>query len=330
MEHSQRWLPVDFTFRRRETSVRWLDFGSKLLSEPFFHQTIRALRSRRPPANERLTDLQELLNVAAQLRNITVSGIIFHVSRCGSTLLANALGSARGSTVLSEARPTGFLFQENALKALGFPVEECLSLRRQLLDATISLYGASPGIEDPRVIVKCHAASMLHIASVRSLWPTVPFLILIRDPVEVIVSNLSRPAGWVKARLRSMTGQTMFGLTANEAQKMSTEEYCARGLREFCASALGQLDTNSRVLDYEQVNEATIFKVADFFGIQLPAADSPEFKKIMLTYAKDPDRARPFENDRTRKQREATDSVRNHVSNWTQEPYEMLKSEAKW
>src|SRR4029450_14106661 len=85
------WLPVRFSFTPRSVSVRWLDFGRTTLSQPFFNQTLRQLRRTEPPASERMTDLSELLRSRAAFDAVRPAGIIFHVSRCGSTFLPNGL-----------------------------------------------------------------------------------------------------------------------------------------------------------------------------------------------------------------------------------------------
>src|ERR1019366_5688912 len=96
------WLPIGFTFGP-QVSVRWLEFGGRSLSEPFFGQSVRALRCSKPPARERVTNLQTLFDVASAYREVEPSGLIFHVSRCGSTFLTNILKAGAGVLALSEA-----------------------------------------------------------------------------------------------------------------------------------------------------------------------------------------------------------------------------------
>jgi hypothetical protein len=72
-------------------SVRWLECGSTHFAEPFFGDTIRRVMRLNPAAGEQITDLQALLDAAGQYDTVRPSGVIFHVSRCGSTVLTNAL-----------------------------------------------------------------------------------------------------------------------------------------------------------------------------------------------------------------------------------------------
>jgi len=86
--------------------VEWCRLGEERFSDPFFAQTIdRALQR---PFNQtfrrrtRLETLGEALGGAAALRP---AGLIFHMSRCGSTLVAQTLAALSGSVVVSEAEP---------------------------------------------------------------------------------------------------------------------------------------------------------------------------------------------------------------------------------
>src|SRR5437868_6806406 len=90
LHHSlDRWLPVDLSFARSDVSVRWMDFGSASLTEPFFNMTVERLRSPPLLAREMEADLASLIRRAADLPPVEPAGMIVHVSRCGSTLLSN-------------------------------------------------------------------------------------------------------------------------------------------------------------------------------------------------------------------------------------------------
>jgi hypothetical protein len=67
-----------------------MEIGSTPLAEPFFSHTIDRLRKEDPPPREMETDMETLLRVGARLPQVRPSGFIFHISHCGSTLIANA------------------------------------------------------------------------------------------------------------------------------------------------------------------------------------------------------------------------------------------------
>jgi hypothetical protein len=322
----ERWLPLRFEFDRTGVAVRWINFSRQSLSEPFFAQTIRHLRSTVPAANERLTNLSEMLEKAASVPSTLPAGVIFHVSRCGSTLVANAMKSGGDCVVLSESRPVGMLLQPGLFENSLFPPEGHEAARKLLMEAVINLYSSAFG---EKVIIKCQSAVLLHLSLARSIWPTVPFLILIRDPVEVMVSNLAKPAGWVRSMHRASDSKAFFGLTHSQIQKMSIEEYCAHGLGEFFRATIQATDENCRIVDYEQLDFTLIDQIAQWFGVRSVNKESSNLHEELRIYAKDPNRRIIFEDDRERKQKEASNSVRALAKLHAQKPYETLKEIAE-
>lgn len=83
------WLPAGIG----TATVRWIRVGSQSPSDPFFERWLAALRNRVPPPREHETELSSLAQSVAHLPEVEPAGVIFHVSRCGSTLLTNALSS---------------------------------------------------------------------------------------------------------------------------------------------------------------------------------------------------------------------------------------------
>ncbi len=329
MEHEnehERWLPIGFKFGPNAASVRWMDFGADPLTEPFFGQTVRKLKAATPAARERTSDLKVFMTMAARFSPLLPTGVIFHVSRCGSSLIANALRAGEGVTVLSEARPIGSLIRPELFRRLPFPAESADDIVKALLDSTVRLYGRTHGVNEPKVVIKCHAASLLHIPWMRAMWPTVPFLVVIRDPIEVIVSNLEKAASWAKAWNRPMVASKLFGWPVEEVRSMSREEYSARAMGRFCEIAHGSIGESCWVVDYEHLDLWTLYSIAHFFGIDLPPRDSAAVENLLSTYAKDPKRERKFEDDRERKRQKATQAVREAALRWAYDPYRRLKA----
>ena len=104
---SSRWLPVALELDRfpavvSDASLRWMEFDGSTFAEPFFEQTISRLRQSTPAVREIDTDLETLLRAGKTRPKVAPAGFIFHVSHCGSTLVANALKTAKGAVVVAE------------------------------------------------------------------------------------------------------------------------------------------------------------------------------------------------------------------------------------
>ena len=323
-----RWLPVNIHFAPAGTSVRWLNFRTKSISEPFFHQTVKALRSEDPGAQERSTSLGALLEAAASLEPVQPAGIIFHISRCGSTLLANALRAASSTVVLSEPRVVGMLFRPELFHNSAFPQEYRFESRKLLLNAITTLYGHSSGATSTRLVLKCFAVHLLQIRFIQRLWPGVPCLVMVRKPEEVIASNLARQAGWVRWQAKPRIAKRIFGWNL-DVSKMSTEEYCARAIGRYCETALQALNESCKVIDYDAVRAPVMPKIAQFFGVEF-LSRNPALSRALSTYSKDVHASIAFEDDRPRKRQQVTRLVSEAVNNFCVASYSALIEKQSW
>src|SRR5689334_18351144 len=95
------FLPVDAVVVDGRPGLWWMEMSGVSLTEPFFQQTVE--RARREKRAERFTEFDVLLQLEKQLESVEPAGFIFHSSRCGSTLVANACRAVSNSLVLSEA-----------------------------------------------------------------------------------------------------------------------------------------------------------------------------------------------------------------------------------
>ena len=95
------WMPVDAVVVEGRPGLWWMDMDGVILSEPFFQQTVE--RAKQDNRRELFTEFDVLLQLEKQLDSVSPTGFIFHSSRCGSTLVANACRVISNSIVLSEA-----------------------------------------------------------------------------------------------------------------------------------------------------------------------------------------------------------------------------------
>lgn len=324
---SESFLPRGTASTSSGLSIYWIDFGEARLEEPFFHQTLYRLMERKPPAAEILTGAKELLRRAMSTPGVTPAGIIFHVSRCGSTLLAAGLRRDPCVTVFAEAPPIGSLLTQSTLAFKAGPPGGLPDIARPLVNAVVSLFANHHGT--CKAIIKCHPANLLEVDYIRAIWPAVPFVVLTRNPVEVMVSNHLDPSGWVRARHVPIGTQSLFGWAAQETNEMTLEDYMAMGLREFFQKAIGLGDQHCLHVDYEDIDENMIRAVARRFGLSTEAFNSSETQALWRLDAKDPAKTRAFEPDAQRKQAAASPAIREAAERWAAEPYAVLRARSK-
>ncbi len=105
----RHWLPTDVTSGSDGPLIEWLHFAADPLDRPFYQDSIQ--RARALPFNRlmRCTTPLSALDVFADVP--APDGLIFHMSRCGSTLVAQMLGSLPASIAVSEPPPLDTLIQ---------------------------------------------------------------------------------------------------------------------------------------------------------------------------------------------------------------------------
>ena len=328
------WLPIDIEFDAEpavvtEAQVRWIEFGEAPLAEPFFTQTVDKLRGVIPPPMEVDTRVDAMLRLSSRLPLVHPIGFVFHVSHCGSTLLANALKSAHNVVVAAEAVPFARL-----TRLYPEPVSQYLKTRwegtrRTLAESLFTLFAHYRTGEAERLVVKFPSVSLLSMQWVRMCWPQVPCVVLVRDPVEVLASSLSE-RGWLAWKTDAEMARIYFGMRdlPDSLADVSDAEFCAKVLRQLLKAALASVDSHCKVIDYEDLNPKRIRDVAEFFGVELAAPN--DLNSIFSTYSKDPARAMPFADDRLRKQRQASSEAREAAYRWAMPAYSELRGKGLW
>ena len=328
------WLPIDIGFDPqptviREALVRWMEFGSTPLAEPFLYHTIDRLQNAQPRAREIETDLETLLRVGSRLPPVRPAGFIFHVSRCGSTLIANALKTSDRALVVSESRPVTHLLRPRSEAVGAYLTGRWDETRRALLNSLFSLFAHYRLGQAEPLVIKFMSINILCLRLVRSYWPDVPCVVVIRDPVEVMVSSLPG-GGWMSFKQRPEQAREMFGWPeeSRTSADMTDEEFAARVLGRYCASALEAVDDKCMVVDYVELNPGRMRDIASFFGIELPAGEE-RFHEVFSSYAKDPKKTARFKDDRELKQRRASVLVRSAANRWAMDSYSELRKRTR-
>jgi hypothetical protein len=310
------FLPIEVTTDLEGAAVRWIRAEVSEFTEPFFEQSVVKLRAEYLMREEVRTPLECLGTEAELLPRVTPKGMIFHISRCGSTLISNALRQSYDVCTLSEAQPCNVLLLPSVIASEG---------RRRLLRAWVRLFATRS--THSGVVVKANSSGVLSIRFARRVWPRVPLVICVRDPVEVMMSNLVQPSGWMKFMRSPGLAAIMTGQAPETATSMTREEYCARVLGRFCESAIASLDGKCLVVDYEELNSEKIAQIALLFGLGRPN-DIGGLEQAFAVYSKDPLAKMAFHRDKDEKRRMATPAMREAAARWVAPHYARLRDEA--
>ncbi len=94
------WLPIRAAWQDGELYANWAYFGARSLRDPFFEGEVN--RSLSQPFNRLLAYLTPLDKLAEWLdahAHLRPAGFIFHMSRCGSTLVSQMLAALPSNIV---------------------------------------------------------------------------------------------------------------------------------------------------------------------------------------------------------------------------------------
>jgi hypothetical protein len=337
------WIPISIDLRSSPAAVTWLEVGETAFAEPFFQQTVERFYTDHPGARGLTTGLEELLAAEAAAgwgpRTVPAgtegafwgpgpgrrepAGFIFHMSRCGSTLVANLLRALRHSRVIAEAPALN--------QILGMPAtSSALADRRGCADALAVLraavyaLGGRPG---GPYFVKFSSWNVLYLPLVRAAFPEVPWVFVYRHPVEVMVANLAREGSWMRARSAPAVAAAVTGLDPGEVAGLAPEEYCARALGRFCRAAVESPAEGRLLVNHRDLTLALVPPLLAFFHVTASEEERAAMAAILRFDAKDPERHRLFTQDSAARQAAASDRVRALAEQWVMELYERLERE---
>jgi Nif11 domain len=294
------WLPARAFWQDGELYVRWSYFGERPLVEPFFEGSLR--RALESPFNllfQYVTPIGRLPDWLATHPGLAPRGFIFHMSRCGSTLVAQMLAALPHNLVLSEAPPLDEAVQARARKPDLSEEQQALWL------AWMMSALAQPRRGEQALFVKLDSWHTLALPLFRRAFPSVPWVFLYRDPVEVLVSHIEAPGMHMVPELG---GAHILGTEA-PFEPQRREDYCARILARICEPALAHArEGGGLLINYRELPVATFTAILPHFGVPVSARERAAMAKAARYDAKTPGLA--FTPDAEAKRAAATPALR--------------------
>jgi hypothetical protein len=295
------WLPMRCQWHDGQLHLEWSYLGSRRLREPFFEDT--AARCLAKPFNRLFrysTPIEALPRWLGQHPGLPPTGFIFHMSRCGSTLLSQMLAVIADNIVVSEASPIDAVVQARRIRPDMSEEQHAAWLRWM-----IGVLGQPRSGAERHFFVKLDSWHILALPLFRQAFPTVPWIFLYRDPVEVLASQLGRRGMHM---VPGFVGRDLLGLDASVAA-LPAEAYCAEVLGRICDGALKQYAPGAALLvNYRQLPAAVWSEVLPHFGIRCSERDHAAMADTARYDAKNPEQ--PFIGESAARQASATDRIR--------------------
>lgn len=237
-----------------QSQLQWLYVSDKKFTEPFFTETIAYCKQfPENPFRYRSTSSCEMLaEWSNQIDAVKPTAIIFHVSRCGSTLLSQLLSLDDSHIVLSEVP----LFDELLRSRFKNDAADLSSL----LPHAISFYAQKRTGTEKQLFIKTDSWHLFFYEQIRAIYPDVPMILLYRRPDEVISSQeklkgMHAVAGVIEQEIFNLGTLPLFHLSPNAYMAAVLEQYYKQ-MQLIIAN-----DSNAHLLNYNEGFNNIIEKV---------------------------------------------------------------------
>lgn len=285
------WTPPGFLPIRVDESgfVDWTWFGPQPLTEPFYEGSIR--RALHRPFNRIFrwrTRLDDVADAAHQHAALAPDGFIFHMSRCGSTLVSQMLAQNGRNIVVSEAAPIDAAVQTG---------------RAEVLRAMVRAFGRPRSGREQRFFIKLDSWHALALPLFARAFPETPWIFLYRDPLEVMVSHQREPGAQMVPQLVT---PSIYGI---DGPNIPGPDYTARVLNRICTAAAEALaSSRGLAVNYRDLPDAVERLILPHFGLIPDAAERTAMRAVCRFDAKTP--ITPFVADSAAKQAAASEKLR--------------------
>lgn len=210
------------------------------------------------------------------LTKIAPLGIIYHVSKCGSTLAAQLLKSTGKIAVYSQPQAmSDLLMPPHAMR------------KEELLIALCSLASLFSSHAGRPYVFKLESWNVLFADLLRSAFPDTPWVFCVRDPSEVFVSIIADPDPSIWYQLIGAPENPFATvLTRRVTPNMTPAQYFSLFYSEYCEAVLRLPRNEGRFIAYDKMPSAVWKLIAPHFGLTLSAADLAEMEKAAQLYSK--------------------------------------------
>ena len=276
------WVPVKLYGDDESLQCRWLYVGDKDFTEPFFDDTISSRRGL--PENgylqKRMSSIDDLTDRVQELQVIEPTAFIFHISRCGSTLISQLLGIQPSNIILSEVP-----FFDDLLR-FG-KKQHCMTRILPHLKAAIGLYGAKRNADHQQLFIKTDSWHIHFYKELRTLYPTVPFFLMYRKPNEVLRSQQKKRGMHV---IPNYLEAAIFGFDQEKISTIPFDEYSGMVIESYLDAFVEilQKDRSAYAINYHGGAMQMVETIAAVTNLHIAAKEKDLMKNRAGFHAKFP------------------------------------------
>jgi len=272
------WIPYKLIEIDNEIYFEWIYLADIKYADPFFEETIAKCRSHAYNSSrfKVITTAENLIDWSVTLISAELKSLIFHVSRCGSTMISQSLATSSENVMISEAPIIDEILRNDNIDS---------HKKTVLLKAVMTLLGQKRFAEQKHLIIKLDAWHIFNAYFLRSIFPEIPFALLYRNPIEVLKSH-QKLAGM--HMIPNLLPANVFGITDKEMGEISLYQYGALVLEKYFQEFLDFYKSDQKVtkLDYNEGMKNVIEKFVSFIHVDYSDAELEKMYERLNKHSK--------------------------------------------
>ena len=254
------WIPVKLIEKDNEIYFEWIYLANLKLADPFFDESIAKCKSHAYNSKQFkvVSTVENLIDWTNELISVELKSLVFHVSRCGSTMLSQSLATSSENIMISEAP-----IIDQILRSDLFSLEK----KTSLIQSVLKLLGQKRFPEQKHLIIKLDAWHIFKSAYLRSIFTDIPFALLYRNPTEVLKSHQKMMGMHM---VPNLLPSQIFGISVKEVHDLSFQQYGGLVLEKYFQGFLDfyEMDQNVVMLNYNEGMRAVVEKFVSFINVQ--------------------------------------------------------------
>lgn len=282
------WVPIRFYWSDSKPCVDWCYLGERRFVETSFSGTIESCLNQ--PFNQMFrhqTSIDVLRRFSKDCPGIYPTGFVFHISRCGASLVSQTLAALSQNIVLSEPDPIDSIIRSD-FRSPEVTDEQRIDWLRWMVSAL-----GQPRSRETNLFMTFNSWNATKLVLVRRAFPDVPWVFLYRDPIEVLASHLKyRPVFTVPG----MIDPSVFGWDST-VFNLSPPEYCARILLALMVPGLANMeDQRCLLVNYAELPDAIQSSILPFMQVEFNQSDNATMTRVANLYSEQPEFKSESEN----------------------------------
>lgn len=253
------WIPYKLIEKDNEIYFEWIYLADIKYADPFFDESIAKCKSHACNSKQFkvVSTVENLIEWSNELISVELKSLVFHVSRCGSTMLSQSLATSSENIMISEAP-----IIDQILRSDLFSLEK----KTVLLQSVIKLLGQKRFPEQQHLIIKLDAWHIFKASYLRSIFPDIPFALLYRNPTEVLKSHQKMMGMHM---VPNLLPSEIFGISVKEVRDLSFQQYGGLVLEKYFQGFLDfyKTDQNVVMLNYNDGMKAVVEKFIGFIKV---------------------------------------------------------------